>query len=83
MVLAVILVLTMPNASCGFDSRFIRLTDDPNTPPPEASPGYIQPVLLAEDCNEPMPEFSLRLDKPVLLETEPNEPAPECYPYQL
>lgn len=79
-VLAALLVLALPAASVGLNNRFIRLTDDPNSPAPEASPGCIRPVLLA-DVNEPAPESSLRLDEPALLETEPNTPAPECYPY--
>jgi len=79
-VLAVLLVLTFPGTSGGFSSRFVQLSDDPNTPPPEASPGHIQPVLLA-DVNEPAPESSPQLDKPAFLDTEPNAPAPECYPY--
>ena len=81
-VLAVLLVLTFPGTSSGFNSRFVRLTDDPNAPPPEASPGWTQPVLLA-DANEPGPESSGQFDKPVLLDIDPNEPGPECYPYQL
>jgi hypothetical protein len=81
-VLAVLLVLTFPGTSGGFNSRFVRLSDDPNAPPPEASPGWIQPVLLA-DVNEPAPESWPRVDGPALLETDPNEPLPECYPYQL
>jgi len=79
-VLAMLLILVLPGTSSGFNSRLVRLTDDPNAPPPEASPGWMQPVLLA-DANEPMPEFALRFGKPVLLETDPNEPLPECYPY--
>ena len=79
-VLAMLLILALPGTSSGFNSRLIRLTDDPNAPPPEASPGWMQPVLLA-DANEPGPESCPQLDKQVLLNTEPNEPGPEFNPY--
>jgi hypothetical protein len=81
-VLAMLLVLVLPGTSSGFNSRLIRLSDDPNTPAPEVSPGCIQPVLLA-DVNEPAPESWSWVDGPVLLETDPNEPEPECYPCRL
>ncbi len=74
-VLAVLLVLALPGTSGGFNSRFVQLSDDPNSPAPEASPGYIQPVLLV-DVNEPAPEASPGYIQPGLL-VDVNEPAPE------
>jgi hypothetical protein len=80
-VVPIVLLISAVSGSSIYSSGYsIQLTDDPNAPLPEASPGWVQPALLA-DANDPGPEFSLRLDKPALLETDPNEPMPECYPY--
>lgn len=82
MVMAVILALAMPSASCGFSNRLVQLADDPNDPnepQPEFAPFESGRIYLEGEPNEPAPEFSPAFNSPVLLETEPNAPQPESH----